>query len=83
MDEGDEVTRAPIQSLADLAALSEAEMIEGYHDGRQNFPCGGNRSKDYWHGWRNGMVDGGHATADEAQRVLVAAFIGSKSLQSS
>lgn len=79
MDEGDEVTRSPIQSLA---ALSEAEMIEGYHDGRESFPCGGNRSKDYWHGWRNGMVDGGHATADEAQRILAAAFIGSKPLQS-
>lgn len=63
--------RTPVEDAAELALLDEAEMIEGYHDGRSGEPePGGNRSKSYWHGWRNGRVDGHHAEPDAAMRLL-------------
>lgn len=61
----------PVRTVEDLNTLDEAEIIEGYRDGREDAPePGDNRSRSYWHGWRNGMVDGKHREADEAQRAL-------------
>ncbi len=54
--------------------LDEAEIAEGYRDGRQNEPCGDNRSRSYWHGWRNGMMDGKHMKGDHASAVLAKAY---------
>lgn len=66
----------PVVTLDELGALDTAEIIEGYWDGYDNGPRpSGNRSKAYWHGWRNGMVDGKHAEIDPAQRALVRAVI--------
>lgn len=66
----------PVTSLEELDALDDAEMNEGYNDGRANEPePQGNRSKAYWHGWRNGLVDGKHAVPDAAQMRLVAKVI--------
>ena len=63
--------RKPVETVAELDALDEAEVIEGYRDGYDNEPApGDNRSVSYWHGYRNGLVDGGHATLDGAQRKL-------------
>jgi hypothetical protein len=62
--------RLPVTTAADLDTLDTEEVIEGYRDGRHNEPCGDNRSRSYWHGWRNGRADGGHAELDYAQRVL-------------
>ena len=70
------MTRQPVTTLAELDALDEAEIIEGYHDGRAGEPePGDNRSLAYWHGWRNGMVDSGRAKPDAAQMKLVAAYV--------
>lgn len=68
----------PVTTIADLDSLDDAEIIEGYRDGRAGEPePKGNRSRSYWHGWRNGAVDGGHREKDAAQaelaRVVVAA----------
>jgi hypothetical protein len=52
--------REPVISLMDLARLDDEEQAEGYRDGAEGLPCGGNRSRSYWHGWRNGARDGGH-----------------------
>ena len=66
----------PVVTLDELDALDQAEIIEGYWDGYDNGPRpSGNRSKAYWHGWRNGMVDGKHAEPDPAQRAQVRAVI--------
>ena len=67
--------RAPVETVADLDSLDDAEMLEGYMDGLEGFPCGENRSRSYWHGWRNGMVDSGRATADRAQAALARAVV--------
>lgn len=65
--------REPVTSLSDLRRLDVAEMLEGYKDGREGWACGDNRSRSYWHGWRNGQVDGGHAKPDAAQIALARA----------
>lgn len=63
--------RQVIISAAEAETLDEAEVIEGYRDGRSGDPePGDNRSLSYWHGWRNGRVDGHHAEIDPAQRAL-------------
>lgn len=70
--------RIPITKAADLDQLDEAEVIEGYHDGRAGAPePGNNRSLAYWHGWRNGAVDGGHRQTDAAGMALAADYLAS------
>jgi hypothetical protein len=66
--------RVPATDLRTLHALDPVEMIAGYEDGRADFPCGDNRSRAYWHGWRNGMVDAGHLPADWASIALAKAY---------
>lgn len=61
----------PVTTLADLDSLDADEMLEGYRDGRDGEPePGNNRSRSYWHGHRNGAVDGGHRQKDAAQALL-------------
>ena len=63
--------RIPLRTWQQTAKLNSDEVVEGYFDGRHGEPePGDNRSFSYWHGWRNGAVDGGHREADEAQRDL-------------
>jgi hypothetical protein len=79
---GDDITtllevmlrRVPVTDLRTLHALDPVEMIAGYEDGRANFPCGDNRSRAYWHGWRNGMIDAGHMPADWASITLAKGY---------
>lgn len=49
--------RRPVSTVADLETLDEAEILEGFKDGYDDFPCSGNRSRAYWHGWANAMRD--------------------------
>jgi hypothetical protein len=63
--------REPVTTLGDLDTMDWEEVCEGYCDGRKNeLEPGDNRSRSYWHGWRNGMVDGGHRPKDAAQAEL-------------
>lgn len=69
--------RIPVSTLADLDTLDEAEILEGYWDGRAGEPePGNNRSRSYWHGWRNGRVDGRHDKGDQAMQALARAVVG-------
>ena len=66
---------AAVQDLGEAAALDDDDLLEGYRDGRAGEPePRGNRSRSYWHGWRNGAVDGGHREKDEAQAALARSF---------
>lgn len=66
----------PVATLTDLDTLDDAEVIEGYLDGLANEPePGNNRSRSYWHGWRNGMSDKGRREIDPAQRDLARLFL--------
>lgn len=63
--------RVPVTTVDELLTLNDAEIVEGYNDGYRGEPePGGNRSKSYWHGWRNGRVDGGHDEKDMAMAIL-------------
>lgn len=63
--------RIPITTVEELDLLDDEEIVEGYRDGRRGeLEPGGNRSLSYWHGWRNGAVDGGHRAIDAAQTIL-------------
>jgi hypothetical protein len=69
---------APVKSLPDLADLDSSEVVEGYRDGLAGEPePGNNRSRSYWHGWRNCRVDGRHQAKDAAQIELARAAVAS------
>jgi hypothetical protein len=66
----------PVATLAELDALDDDEVREGYLDGRAGEPePGDNRSRAYWHGWRCGMTDAGRLEIDPAHRRLVADYV--------
>lgn len=60
-----------VPDLTTLDALDDAELREGYQDGYDgDSEPGHNRSLAYWHGWRNGAVDGGHREKDDEQALI-------------
>lgn len=69
-DEIDEARR-PVMLASDLVTLDGAEIMEGYRDGLEGFPCSNNRSRSYWHGWQNGMTDKGRMEPTVYGRLLV------------
>lgn len=69
----------PITSIEDLALQPDMEMQLGYLAGLNKEPePGSDKSRAYWHGWRNGMVDGGHAEIDDAQQRLAWLIVASQ-----
>jgi hypothetical protein len=67
---------APVTTVADLTTLDHDEMLDSFRDGYHGDPePGNNHSRSYWHGWRNGAVDGGHRAIDRAQRELAHAVV--------
>lgn len=74
---GSEVTHTPVRTLADLDTLDEDEILDGYRDGFRGDPePGDNRSRSYWHGWRNGNCDRSGAVPDSAMTALVREYVG-------
>lgn len=67
--------RVPVSTLADLATLDDDEISEGYRDGREGWPCGENRSRSYWHGWRNAQADQHKMPTDDAMRSLAREYV--------
>ena len=66
---------SPIRTVADFRQLDDGEILEGYFDGFHGGPApGSDRSRSFWHGWRNGRVDAGLAEPDIAQRLLAQNF---------
>ena len=55
----------------DLESLNDSEMVAGYLAGFNGCDEPGNSfSRSYWHGWRNGAVDGKQREIDGDQRQL-------------
>jgi hypothetical protein len=70
------MSRVPIRTKAECDALDPVEMIDGYNYGRAGEPePGDNQSLSFWHGWRNGAVDGGHRLSDAAQEALARDYL--------
>lgn len=58
----------PVTTKADLDQLNYDEIAAGREAGLRNASEPGNdKSRAFWHGWRNGMVDGGHRLIDAEQ----------------
>jgi hypothetical protein len=55
-------------TIEDLSSLDETEMLEGYQAGyKGEAEPGSDRSRSYYHGWRNGMVDSKRLVATPEQ----------------
>lgn len=66
----------PVTTLADLATLDEADMIEGHLSAERDDPePGENRGRSFWHGWRTRMMDLGELPIDDDHRALVRAYV--------
>lgn len=65
------MARIPVTSAHDLFCLDPDEVMEGYTDALEGLPCGPNRSRAYWHGWRCGMIDAGKMQSDAFSILLV------------
>ena len=62
-----------ITTAAELATLDPVQIVRGYRDGSRNFADFTERDRGYWHGYCNGLVDGGHGKPSAEQRALVRA----------
>lgn len=69
----------PVETVADLNNLDEEEIIAGY---RAGLDCadepGSDKSRGYWHGWRNAQSDRGRVPPDIHQQRLVVEILGAK-----
>lgn len=65
----------PVNTVTEFKTLDDGEVLEGYLDG---FHAAGTpdstRSRSYWHGWRNGMIESRRMLPDTAYLRLAAAF---------
>lgn len=64
-----------VSTMADLSLLNEDEVVEGYLSGLRGDKPDQTKSKSWWHGWRNGMVDKGRLPPDAASQALAKEFI--------
>lgn len=64
----------PLTTIADYDALDTDECVAGYRAGLagETQEPGSDKSKSYWHGWRNAMIDRGFAPPDAASAAFVA-----------
>lgn len=73
----------PVSTLEDLATLDTEEILEGYRSGADGDPePGNNRSRSFWHGWRNGAMDAGALAHDQASHDLAALYIADMRIKS-
>ena len=66
----------PVETVVEFRTLDEGEVLCGYLDGISGTLCSlSDVSRSYWHGWRNGLVDGGFTEPDASQIELEAQFV--------
>lgn len=75
---GDEMSEyQPVKTKADLELLDDDEVVAGYMAGFKGAAePGSDKSRSYWHGWRNGMVDSKRVRIDDAQMMLAREVVG-------
>jgi len=67
----------PVRTKADLDLLEDEDMVAGYISGLNGDDEPGNdKSRSYWHGWRNGRSDRGFTPVDDAQKQLAREIVG-------
>ncbi|WP_429497063.1 hypothetical protein ACQUFY_10870 [Robbsia andropogonis] len=66
----------PCADRADLSSLNDADIVDGYCAGLiGDAEPGSDKSRSYWHGWRNGMADSGRMDLDDAMRKLASEVV--------
>lgn len=56
--------------------LIDDDVLAGYRSGYAGDPePGSDKSRSFFHGWRNGRVDGGHQMIDDAQQEFAKSFV--------
>jgi len=66
----------PLSSVRELDVLDGDDCMAGYFVGLDGTSePGSDKSKSYWHGWRNGMMDTNRLPIDWSARNLVAEFV--------
>jgi hypothetical protein len=71
----------PVTTTEELRTLDEAAMVRGYRAGLGNAADWTERERGYWHGYLNGMGDGGHAKASAEQAELARACVNGGALK--
>lgn len=67
----------PIRTKAELDLLDDEEIVAGYISGLNgDVEPGSDKSRSFWHGWRNGHSDRGLAPIDDAQIQLAREIVG-------
>jgi hypothetical protein len=57
----------PLRSASEADLLDMDDCVAGYRSGLHGeSEPGSDKSKSFWHGWRNGMIDSRRAPIDEA-----------------
>lgn len=68
----------PVESKADMDCLNADDIVAGYLYGITNPSIpGSDKSRGFWHGWRNAQTDYGRAPLDLAQQRLFRDILGS------
>jgi hypothetical protein len=70
----------PVSTVEELQTLDEDAMVNGYLAGLRNTADFLIRERGYWHGYLNGLVDGGHAKSSPEQAELARAYLNSGAL---
>ena len=67
-----------VSTKAELELLDSTEMLAGYRAGLsgETKEPGSDRSRSYWHGWRNAITDKGLAQSDVEQQMLAREYVG-------
>jgi hypothetical protein len=66
----------PVRTLAELDTLDDDEILAGYREWHPGDPePGPNRSKAYWHGWRNAAIDRREIDGDAASAQLAHEYV--------
>jgi len=66
----------PLSSVRELDTLDGQDCMAGYFAGLDGASePGSDKSKSYWHGWRNGMMDKGRLPIDWPATNLAAEFV--------
>lgn len=70
----------PVTTVLELQSLDNSAMVRGYGAGRKNAPDYAERDRGYWHGFLNGLVDGGHSRISAEQERFARDYVSSGAL---
>lgn len=66
----------PVSTLKDLENLDSDEILRGYREGWDGAQePGSDKSRSYWHGWRNAMADKNKIPHDSAMSQLAVEYV--------